>query len=410
MAILSDIAALILILPTAYLVAVCGYLALVTLGAWCFRKRVAPEAAPLHFAVLVPAHNEEHHLGDILQAAKALDYPQDHYDLFIIADNCTDRTAAIARESGATAWERFDAAHPGKGQALDWALRTHRDAMEAHDAIALVDADMHIDPGFLRELSATLSVPGVQVVQALNTVAKPEQTWRTGLGYLGFTVINHVRPAGRNWLGGTAELKGSGMAFRSDLLLHYGWPAHSLAEDAEFGKQLFLDGVSVHYNPDALVTSEIPVRPEQARIQQSRWEGGKIHLHRKYLPILLKRFVAQPNLPNLDALLDLLVPPQSALVALLGVCWLLSLLAGLAWTAVLSLCGLGVVFCVLSGLLLRRAPLIIWGYLFAVPLLLLWKLPLLARLLVQKGGLAWQRTPRDPELAARVPEGQEPSE
>lgn len=404
MAILSYIAALLLVVPTAYLVAVCGYLALVTLGAWCFRKRCAPDAPPLRFAVLVPAHNEEHHLGDILAAAKTMDYPHDHFDLFVIADNCNDRTAAIAREGGATPWERFDPDHPGKGQALDWAIRSHHDVLEVYDAIALVDADMHIDPEFLRELSSSLSAPGVDVVQALNTVAKPEQTWRTGLGYLGFTVINHVRPAGRNWLGGTAELKGSGMAFRRELLLHYGWPAHSIAEDAEFGKQLFLDGVIVQYNPDAMVTSEIPVRPEQARIQQSRWEGGKIVLHRKYLPILTKRFLARPTLPNLDALLDLLVPPQSALVALLGLCWLLSLLAGPVWTAVLSLCGLGVVFCILSGLLLRRAPLIIWGYLLAVPLLLFWKLPLLARMLVHKGGRAWQRTPRDPELAAQSQE------
>lgn len=399
MAILSGLAALALLIPALWLGAVCGYLGLVTLGAWRFKKRANPGAPPLRFALLVPAHNEEHHLGDLLADARALDYPTDRRDVYVVADNCGDATARVAEAGGARAWERHDPDRPGKGQALDWALRAHRDTLAAYDAIALVDADMHIDPAFLRELSATLSVPGVDVAQALNTVASPETSWRTGLGYLGFMVINHVRPAGRNWLGGTAELKGSGMAFRADLLLRHGWPAHSIAEDAEFSKILFLEGVNVQYNPDALVTSAIPTRVEQARVQQSRWEGGKIALLRAYLPVFARRAARRPTLANLDALLDLLVPPQSLLFALLGLCWCAAWIAGPAFVAHFTVCGAIAAACVLSGLLLRPAPRVIWLHLAAVPLLLIWKLPLLLRVALQKGARAWQRTPRDPELA-----------
>lgn len=383
--------------PGAFLAVVCAYLFVITIGAWLFRVRADYNAAPLKAALLVPAHNEEQHIRYILSDANTMDYPPGKFTVFVIADNCTDATAAQAREMGATVFERHDLAHRGKGQALDWCLRTHAELLAGYDIIALVDADMTIHPRFLRELSASFSA-GAQVVQALNTVARPESTWRTSLGYVGFSVINHVRPSGRRFFGGTAELKGSGMAFRAPLLLKYGWPAHSLAEDAEFSKHLLLDGIVVEYNPRALVTSEIPATTFQARIQQQRWEGGKWHVQRTYVPVLLRACLKKPSIARIDALLDIIVPPQSLLVALIGACLALSIPVHPLLSALFGLCALAVAFCVLSGLALTRAPITIWLALLMVPVLLIWKLPVYTRLIFTKGAQAWQRTPRDAEL------------
>lgn len=381
-----------------YLGVACGYLFVITLGAWLFRVRVDYAAEPLKVALLIPAHNEEQNIRYIVSDANTMDYPPSKFTVFVIADNCTDATATKAREMNATVLERHDLSNRGKGQALDWCLKTHRKALEGHDIIALVDADMNIHPRFLRELSASFSA-GAQVVQALNTVAHPESNWRTSLGYIGFSVINHVRPSGRRFFGGTAEIKGSGMAFRAPLLLKYGWPAHSLAEDAEFSKKLLLDGVLVDYNPRAIVTSEIPTTTYQARIQQQRWEGGKWHVQKTYLPVLIRAVLQKPSIARIDALLDIIVLPQSLLVMLIMACLALSIFVHPLATAYFGACLMAVAFCILSALSLTRASITIWLALAAVPFLLVWKLPVYARLVLAKGAQAWQRTPRDAELS-----------
>lgn len=391
-----------LALPSFYLFAVAAYLGLVALAACFFR---APKSDPAiiqerPFAVLlIPAHNESHQIESILEDAHGLRYPRDRYRVVVIADNCTDDTADRARAKGAQILARHDAERRGKGFALDWALTEQTAAFEGAEIIALVDADMHIDEAFLEAMAAAFATPETQVVQGLNTVAKPEASWRTALGYVAFTAINHTRPAGRDRIGGTAELKGSGMAFRAATLLGYGWPAHSLAEDAEFSKRLLADGIRVRYQPAAKVTSPIPERTEQANVQQQRWEGGKLHLLKRHLPRLLWLALRRPSIRHLDAVADILVPPMSILVLLLSVLLPATYVVDPRWAAAIGGAGLAIAFYILIGLALQRAPLKIWGYLLAVPLFLAWKLPLyLGLLLSRKKETAWQRTPRDQEI------------
>ncbi len=390
--------AFVLFWPTVYLVTVCGYLLVLALGALLFRPKTRKEAPPLRFALLIPAHNEQAHIERILADARALDYPPGKYDVFVIADNCGDATAQRAAAAGAIVLERTDPKHRGKGQALDWALRNQDARLAEYEAIAIVDADMDIAPDFLSELSATLSVEGVEVAQALNTVANPTASWRAALGYLSFTLINYLRPAGRCMLGGTAELKGSGMAFRSGLLLERGWPAHSLAEDVEFSKQLLLDGILVHFNPRARVTSDIAGDSRQAQVQQERWEGGRFLVFKKYFWTLVREALTSPSLARVDAVFDLLVPPITVLVLLLATSLGLSLLVGPVWTAILGACAVALACTVCVGLLLGRAPLLVWLYLACAPLFVLWKLPVLFRLWFRRVPGGWQRTPRDEEL------------
>jgi 1,2-diacylglycerol 3-beta-glucosyltransferase len=392
------ILAVVLALPTAYLVAVSAYLFAITLAAYTYRARRVPPETPIRFAVVIPAHNEELQIGALLDDTAAFDYPEDCYHVFVIADNCTDRTAELVREAGATAAERTNPDLRGKGYALDWFIKEYDTTLAEYDAITIIDADMHVNAVFLKELAASLGDPEVQVVQSLNAVAKPEKNWRSAFGFAGFALINHVRPSGRARLGGTSELRGSGMAFRTAVLRERGWPTHSLAEDVEFSKQLLLDGICVRYVPGAMVTSEFPTHTSQAAVQQQRWEGGRFHVLKQYLPVFAHKALVERKWRYIDAVLDLLVPPLSILVLLAGVLAVLGFVVHPLWGLAIAGCLAAVAFCVVSALILAHAPLRVWLYLSTAPLYVLWKLPVYAWLLMNRAPIAWRRTPRDDEV------------
>ena len=359
----------------------------------------------MRIAAAVPAHNEEGQVAAVVQSLLAADYPEDMRTVFVIADNCTDGTAREAREAGAEAVVRHDPANPGKGQAIDWFLREKASVLRGYDAIALVDADSAVDIRFLAELSASLSHPDVQVVQAYDGVGNAEANWRTALTFAGFAGVNHVRTAGRNLLGGTATLKGNGMAFRSDLLLDYGWPAHSIVEDMELSVRLMLEGVKVWYNGDAIVTSEMPLGADQARSQRRRWEGGRAQLVKMYGGRLLGAFLRQPRWAYLDTFLELLVPPLSLWALLQVVFLVLAILSERpVWLGIALACMLGTGFYVFSCLYLRDAPRKVWFALAAAPVFVLWKIPIYLGLLLSGGQRGWVRTTRNAERQPDQPD------
>lgn len=392
------IVAILLALPALYITAISAYLFILTLGSLLYRRHTPSDAPTQRIALMIPAHNEQHGIEAVVAAALGLDYPTDQRDVFVIADNCDDDTVAIAEKAGAIVFERHDLDNRGKGQALDWCLKTHRDTLSKYDAIAFVDADMEITSNFLSEISASFADPSVEIVQTMNMVSNPDANWRSALGFMSFAVINHVRPSGRCWLGGTAELKGSGMAFRSELLLEYGWPAHTIAEDIEFAKQLLLDGHKVSYNPNARVTSDIPTHAVQVHIQQSRWEGGKTYLAKKYFPLFLKRLLRRPSLVYVDALLDTLVPPLTLLVAMTLFCGLFSFLTFPGFTILFAVSIGFIGLTIVAALAQLRAPIKVWLYIATVPVFMAWKLPLLFKVFTGKTETGWERTPRDEEL------------
>ncbi len=374
------------------------YLAVLTLAAFRFRKQTDERAAPLKLAVVIPAHNEALQIGATVAALARSHYPQDGYRVIVIADNCADETEDVAQKAGAQVLVRSDAAHPGKGQALDWFLRQRPDACASYDGIAIIDADTLVDRNFLREISASLSHPEVHVTQGYYGVSNPTESWRTALMAAALAVFHHVRPAGRNRLGGSAGLKGNGMAFRTALLKRYGWSAFSVVEDLEFGAQLLLDGVRIHYNPDAVLGAEMAASRKQAETQRRRWEGGRFQVFKRYAPALLQRWVSQRRFCYFDGFMDLLIPPLSALVLALAILMVtaLWLFPFMAWPLGLALLGIG--FYVLSGLVLRKAPPAVWFYLMAAPFFILWKIPLYLKILRGGSDSGWVRTKRKAEL------------
>ena len=375
-----------------------GYLLLCTIGAYLFRKEITTKNKFLNIGVLISAHNEEEGIVHTLEGVLACDYPANSYKIYVIADNCTDNTAEKARKAGALVFERFDSVNRGKGQALDWFLKNHLEIYRHTDIITIIDADVSPDKSYLCEISASLSDPNIQAVQAFNSVSNPNAGWRPALSDAAFNIFCHLRMAGSIKLSGTAVLKGNGMAFKTELLKRYGWPCHSMVEDMEFTLRLLEDGISVNYNPDAVIRSEMVTSGKSATSQRNRWEGGRFMLVKKMTLPLLKLFTTSGQTRYLYALAELATPPLSLLVMLfsLATAGALMLLKG-AWLILAASFWLILVFYVISGQIQRRAPLSTWLYLATAPLYILWKIPVYAGMMLKKKSTLWVRTTRESE-------------
>ena len=227
------------------------------------------------FAILIPAHNEEAGLAQALNSCSQLDYPPEKYCVYVIADNCTDRTAAIARAQGAICLERHDPERPGKGQALAWALELV--LPEGPDAVVILDADCCLDVQALRAFDRRLAA-GEQVLQAKYVASNPDASLVSYVAGVGNLVENDLFYAPKSQLGLAVLLRGTGMVFHREVLECCPWQANSIVEDAEHTLQLTAAGIRVHFVPEARVLSDFPVQRRQLLVQRSRWIGGTFRL------------------------------------------------------------------------------------------------------------------------------------
>ncbi|MEP7346274.1 MAG: glycosyltransferase family 2 protein [Gemmatimonadaceae bacterium] len=381
-------------LPVA---AASGYLAVLAFAA---RRRAVPEGVrTLRFDIIVPAHNEEAGIAATVTNLLALDYPRELYRVVVVADNCTDRTSAVARDAGANVLERFDLTKRGKGFALALAFESSLADGQA-SAVVVVDADSVVSPNFLSAFAARFSA-GAECVQGEYGVRNAEESWRTRLMAIAFALYHTLRSLGRERLGFSCGLRGNGMGFATDVLRRVPYRAFSVVEDVEFGILLGLAGVRVAYVPEAVVRGEMPATARASRTQRERWEGGRAALIRAHGATLLRAGFGERGRLALDLLADLLVPPLTTLVAItaLGAAaafWLLWLgrvgfwgVAGwiFALTCIATYVARG---CALSGVGARAAIDLLWTPVYAV-----WKLPLLFRAGQRSEWIRTERTNED---------------
>jgi cellulose synthase/poly-beta-1,6-N-acetylglucosamine synthase-like glycosyltransferase len=386
---------LVLILLLALVAPVCLYCLLLT-GVAPFGLRRRPPAARVlrRFAVLVPAHNEEAVLGRLLDSLAALDYPPELVRVCVVADNCTDGTAAVARAQGALVVERRDPERSGKGYALAWLLAELERMGQRFDAYVIVDADSVLSANFLHAMNRRLEA-GARAVQAYYTVLPVRGTAAERLREAALALVHYLRPAGKAALGLSCGLKGNGMCFDRSVVERFGWPVAGLAEDVEMHLLLVAAGVRVAFAPEAVVWAEMPPTLGGARGQNLRWEAGRLTaLRRQALP-LLRRALVRRDLVALDAALEQLVPPLSVPVLLSGLGLVAGVLlrapvvAGTA-AAIVALLALHV----LAGLALARAPGRAYRALAMAPLYMGWKAWIYGRALVGRVERRWVRTAR----------------
>jgi 1,2-diacylglycerol 3-beta-glucosyltransferase len=282
---------------------------LLTLVALSGRPTTPAPGAELRFRIIVPSHNEELGIAATVKNLLAIDYPRDSFSVLVVADNCADGTAAVAREAGAEVLERNDTTQRGKGYALLYAFeRLPPDV----DAVVVIDADTLVSPNLLTAFAARIA-RGAHAVQADYAVRNADDSWRTRLMAIAFGSFHIVRSRGRERLSLSAGLRGNGMCFTAQVLKQVPHDAFSIVEDVEYGIRLGEAGFRVHYADEAHVYGEMVSSAAAASSQRTRWEGGRRALTRAHAFRLLKRGLKEHNRVLLDLGLDLLVPPLSRL-------------------------------------------------------------------------------------------------
>jgi cellulose synthase/poly-beta-1,6-N-acetylglucosamine synthase-like glycosyltransferase len=386
------------------LVVPCVYLLVLAVASQLPGRPAAPRGAAGKAAgelpfwvVLVPAHNEAETLPRTLASLAGLDYPQGRWRLVVIADNCDDDTARIARRHGTLqglpieVWSRHDEIEKGKGHALQWALqRLIAEGDDRIDGWVVVDADTDVDADLLRAFARGLG-QGWEAMQGSYGIRDAASTPRRRLAYLSAGLYHQMRAQGRDRLGWSAGLFGNGMAFDWAIAQELGWQAMSIVEDIEYQAILALHGISVHYVPQARLWAEAPRTLTDSSSQRQRWEHGRSALTRFYVPKLLSAaWQDRDGMPAVLAL-DIAMPSYTVLGGLVAASGVLALLPGLgAMPWGIAMASLGLYF--VLGLHAVRGPswllpTLCWAPLYAAWVLLLRCKPAAPR--------TWVRTPRD---------------
>jgi cellulose synthase/poly-beta-1,6-N-acetylglucosamine synthase-like glycosyltransferase len=354
-----------------------------------------PSNRDIRFATLVPAHNEEFAIHSTLSTLSPM--MQASNRLIVIADNCTDATAEVARATGAEVIERQDNNRRGKGYALDYGL-SYLEA-DPPDVVVFVDADCQVKQGAIDQITQLASATQ-RPVQAAYLMERPDHpTLKSAISTFAFKVKNLVRLLGLYNLGMPSLLTGTGMAFPWSVIRSVDLASDHIVEDMKLGLDLAIAGHPPIFCSQANVVGRLPQKQAAAKSQRTRWEHGHLQTLLTYVPVLLKSAIQQRRLDLLTLALDLCVPPLSLLVVL----WLgISVIALSA--AVLGLSWLPISLTAIAGLCLFTAILSAWAEfgrsdlpltkLLMVPVYILWKIPLYFKFLIQPQR-KWVRTERD---------------
>lgn len=348
------------------------------------------------FDIIVPAHNESAVILRTVTSLKAIAWPAEQFRILVVADNCSDDTAVIARGAGAIVLERQDTDQRGKGYALQFAFRRSR-ADNRADAVVVVDADTVVSPNLLEAIAARIE-RGERAVQVHYGVLNPDDSWRTRLLTIATAAFHIVRSRAREHLGVSCGIRGNGWCVSHDLLDTVPYAAFSLAEDIEYGIALGLAGVRVVYADEAHVDGEMVSGERASRQQRQRWEHGRFQLIQAKTGQLLAAALRRPSALCLDLAFDLLVLPLSYVVinvvALAGLSLLAGLMHGgsLAWLWVALSCAAALLVYVLRGWQLSGTGPRGLVDLARAPFFLLWKIALMMR---PHNSREWVRTDRE---------------
>jgi len=345
--------------------------------------------------ILMPAHDEASVIVDTVRSIVPQLEAQDR--LLVVADNCSDDTAALAAREGATVIERRDEERRGKSYAVEFGLRHLVQAPP--EVLIVVDADCRVLDGAIERLARACSALG-RPVQSLYLMLAPKDARLTvQVAAFAWIVRNWVRPLGMWRVGLPCQLMGCGMAFPWNTVAAGRMPHAEIAEDYKLGIDLALGGSPPLFCPEAKVTSPFPAARRSQDTQRTRWEHGHLQLIVREVPRLLVRAAAGRSAALLALALDLLVPPLALLAALLVATAVLSLALALSTDLYWPIATTAVTL----GLFAAAIALAWYGWgrntlsaasLLSIPWYVLQKIPLYLRF-VTKRQKSWVKTRRD---------------
>ncbi len=235
------------------------------------------------YAVLICARNEEKVIGNLIESIQSQTYGRDFVKIFVMADNCTDSTAAIARSAGANVYERFNKTFVGKGYALEELLRNiQNDYGPAFDGYFVFDADNILDKNYIAEMNKTFS-DGYEIITSYRNSKNYGDNWISSGYALWFLRESKYLNYARHLIGSSCAVSGTGFLFSQRILDKTGgWCFHLLTEDIEFSVHQILEGEKIGFCRGAILYDEQPVKFGQSWRQRMRWAKGYLQVFRKY--------------------------------------------------------------------------------------------------------------------------------
>ena len=243
------------------------------------------------FAIFISARNEEGVISELLDSLNKQEYPRDKYDIYVVADNCTDHTAQVSRDNGAIVYERFNKEEVGKGYALNY-LYTKVSSLKGrkyYDAFVVFDADNIVDPAFLKESNKKLASGKYDAFTTYRNSKNFGTNWLSAAYSIWFLHearhLNYVR----DMIGAQCMISGTGFVITSSLMdENDGWPYYFLTEDIQFSVASTINNKRIGYCDSAMLYDEQPSTMEQSWKQRLRWAKGFYQIDGKYLVQNLK--------------------------------------------------------------------------------------------------------------------------
>jgi cellulose synthase/poly-beta-1,6-N-acetylglucosamine synthase-like glycosyltransferase len=361
-------------------------------------RTLADDASePQRLLVLVPAHDEALLIERCVRSLVAMETSRANVDIVVIADNCTDDTAAIAQRAGARVLERHNLTDRGKPQAIAWAMAQH--AMDRYDGVVILDADSLVEPGFAGALAASGRLRD-RAAQGYLGLSNETDSWLSRLAGL----LARVRYEGQYPLkrraGLNCPLTGNGMCLGTGLLARAGWPERSLTENWEVYARYTVRGERIDYVQQAVVHAQEARSMGQSTVQRTRWQAGRLGVLGQYAGAIL-RSAHIGWAQKLDIMAELSSPgpvvhatvavlagtalalADAPLARIVGLCFLLSVVPMAVWTV--------------RAWAQSPDPAGVAVALVRLPVYAAWRLVVAAMAVGRARGLAWRRSPRHVE-------------
>ncbi|MFO7815925.1 MAG: glycosyltransferase family 2 protein [Halanaerobiales bacterium] len=262
------------------------------------------------FAVIIPAHNEEKVIEKLITNIKKINYPKELYDIYVVADNCSDNTADKVRNLDVNVFIRYNNKNKGKGYALKYAFRKlgFLSGNTNYDAAVIFDADNLVKDNFLAAMNTRL-INGEKIIQSYVDSKNPSDNWVTATFSMMFWINDRFNLLSRYNVGLSSVLMGTGMCISKESLKQTGWDTVTLTEDLEYSIQALLKDTKTTFARETKIYDEKPLSFYASCRQRLRWGRGQLSVLFKYIPRMLKQGLKELNIIKIDSALRLIQQP-----------------------------------------------------------------------------------------------------
>jgi cellulose synthase/poly-beta-1,6-N-acetylglucosamine synthase-like glycosyltransferase len=307
-----------------------GYWAFISLFGFGTAKPIKDRLPEKRFLLIIPAHNEAQVIGNLVENLNNLDYPNDLYDVLVVADNCNDSTAHISRSNGAIVLEHFSPPSEPKGKpyAIKYALDTYGSSLTVdYDAVAVFDADNLVSMNYLKQMNNHL-LNGDTLIQCYLDSKNANDNWVTMSYATSYYYMNRSWQLAKSRLGLGNAIGGTGFCVSSELLQRIGWTARSLTEDLEFTMQCLLEGIPARWAHHTRVYDEKPLSFKASVVQRLRWARGHWDVCFRYVGPLFWKFIRHVDVKSLDGAMYLLNPGKIVVGFFMGTAFYVDVILG----------------------------------------------------------------------------------